>query len=141
MKKPSIGFWVIAALFLLWNAIGCGLYLVEVIMTDAQYAEAYGEALAAARDLHPTWAVAAYAVAVWGGLLGAILLLLRRGLSVTLFTISVIAAVIGFIPSFISAPLREAAGTTFWLMPVIVVFIGLVEVWFARRSRSNGTLK
>jgi hypothetical protein len=141
MKKPSIGFWVIAALFLLWNVIGCGLYLVEVTMTDAQYAEAYGEAMAAARDFYPAWAVAAYAVAVWGGLLGAILLLLRRGLSVTLFSLSVIAAVIGFIPSFISAPLREAAGTTFWVMPVIVVFIGLVEVWFARRSRANGMLR
>jgi hypothetical protein len=141
MKKPSIGFWVIAALFLLWNAFGCYLYLAEVTMTDAQYVEVYGEAKAAARDFYPAWAMAAFAVAVWGGLLGAVLLLLRRGLSVSLFALSLVAAVICFIPSFISAPLREAAGATFWVMPVIVVLIGCAQLWFARRSRANGTLK
>lgn len=141
MKKPSIWFWVIAALFLLWNAFGCYLYLAEATMTDAQYVEVHGAAMAEVRHLYPVWAMAAFAVAVWGGLLGAVLLMLRRGLSVTLFALSLAAAAICFIPSFVSAPMREAAGATFWVMPVIVVLIGCAQLWFARRQRQAGQFR
>lgn len=141
MKTPSIWFWIIAGLFVLWNAFGCYLYVLDVSMTDAQYAETYGEVMAAAREFYPGWATAAYALAVWGGLLAAVLLLLRRKLSSTLFIISLVSAIICFIPNFISQPLREAGGATFWLMPVIVVLIGVVEVWFTRRESAKGTLR
>lgn len=141
MKKPSTWFWVIAALFLIWNIFGCILYVVEMTMSDVRYAEVYGAAKASVRDVYPTWAVAAFAVAVWGGLLAAILLLLRRRPSATIFLISVVAAAICFIPVFASTPLREAGGSTFWLMPVIVVVIGGVQVWYARRKIADGTVR
>lgn len=141
MKKPTTWFWVIAGIFLLWNAFGCYLYVIDVSLTDAQYAEKYGQVMADARHFYPSWAFAAYAVAVWGGLVAAGLLLLRRRLAVTAFVISLIAAAICFIPNFISAPLREAGGATYWLMPLIVVAIGLVEVWFARRESAKGSLR
>lgn len=141
MKKPTIWFWVIAGIFLLWNAFGCYLYVLEVTLTDAQYAEMHGDVMAAARDFYPSWALAAFALAVWGGLLASVLLLLRRRLAATIFFISLIAAIICFIPNFISTPLREAGGTTFWVMPLIVVVIGLVEVWFARRESVKGSLR
>lgn len=110
-------------------------------MTDAQYAEAYGEAKAAVRDLYPVWAVAAYALAVWSGLIAAVLFLLRRRLSPTVFVFSLIAAVVCFIPVFVSAPLRSSGGSTFWVMPAIVVLLGIIEIWYARRKRADGTLK
>lgn len=138
MKKPTLLFWVIAALILLWNAFGCYLYLTEVTMTDVQYAKVHGDAMAEVRHLYPAWAMAAFALVVWGGLLGAILLLLRRGLCVTFFGLSLVAAIICFIPSFISAPMREAAGTTFWVMPVTVVLLGCAQLWFARQQRQAG---
>ncbi len=63
MKKPTIWFWVIAGIFLLWNAFGCYLYVLEVTLTDAQYAEMHGDVMAAARDFYPSWALAAFALA------------------------------------------------------------------------------
>lgn len=141
MRKPSIWFWMIAAAFLIWNAYGCYIYILEVTMSDAQYAEAFGDTMAAARHLYPSWAIAAFAIAVWGGLLGSILLLLRRGLSATVFGLSLAAAVICFIPNFVSAPLREAGGATFWVMPLIVVLICCAQVWFSRRERMSGRLR
>lgn len=141
MYKPSIGFWVMAAAFLLWNLFGCYLYIIEVTLSDAQYADVFGDTKAAVRDLYPTWAIAAFAVAVWGGLLGAILLLLRRGLCVAVFGIALVASVFCFIPNFISTPLREAGGETFWVMPVIVVIIGLVQIWFSRRARTKRVIR
>lgn len=141
MKKPSIGFWIIAAALLIWNAFGCYMYMVDVTASDARYAEVYGDAMLAIRDLYPAWAIAAYALAVWGGLLAAALLLLRRRVCVPLFLVSLVAAVICFIPVFVSTPLRESGGETFWVMPVIVVVIGLFQVWYARRKKADGILR
>ncbi|MGJ8560895.1 MAG: hypothetical protein ACSHX3_11720 [Litorimonas sp.] len=141
MKKPSIWFWVIAAILVVWNLFGCALYILDVTTTDARYAELYGDAKAAARGYYPTWATAAFAVAVWSGLLASGFLLLRRSLSVPIFFVSLVAAILCFIPVFVSTPLRESGGETFWVMPTLVIAIGLFQVWFARRKRADGTLK
>lgn len=33
--KPTKVFWIVAALFILWNAFGCAMYLVDTMMSDA----------------------------------------------------------------------------------------------------------
>lgn len=141
MTKPGKAFWVIAAILVVWNLFGCALYILDVTTTDARYAELYGEAKAAARGYYPTWAIAAFAIAVWSGLLASGLLILRRGLSVPIFLVSLVAAVLCFIPVFVSTPLRESGGETFWVMPVIVVVIGFFQVWYARRKKADGILR
>ncbi len=141
IAKPNALFWILGIVFLLWNLMGCGIYLMDVIMSDAAYADAYGEKMAAARDFYPVWATAAYAIAVWGGLVAAILFLLRKRLSVTLFILSLLAALICFIPSFSSEILRDAGGPTFWVMPLVVVVLGVVEVLFSRKQAAAGLLR
>ena len=44
----------------------------------------------------PPWMVAAYAIAVWVGLAGAALLLMRRKLAVPLLLVSLVAVVVQF---------------------------------------------
>ena len=139
--KPTTLFWILGIVFLLWNLMGCGIYLMDTMMSDAAYVEAHGAEMAAAREFYPVWATAFYAIAVWGGLVAAILLLLRKRLSVSLFILSLLAAVICFIPNFTNETLRAAGGSTFWLMPLIVVFLGMVEVWFSRSQRAKGVLR
>ena len=139
--KPSAVFWVMGILFLLWGLMGCGIYLIEVMMSDEAYAEAYGEDLAAVRDIHPVWAVAAFASAVWSGLLAAILFLLRKRLSAGIFIFSLVAAIIGFIPTFTNSVIREAAGPSFWVMPLVVVVLGSIEVWYSRKQSAKGILR
>lgn len=141
MRQSTRWFYVIGVLFLLWNMMGCGFYIMDVTATDAQYADAYSAEMAAVRHLYPVWAMAAYAIAVWGGLLAALLLLLRRRLSVTLFTVSLVASALCFIPNFVVSDLREAGGELFWLMPAIVIVIALVQVWFSGRARAQGFLR
>lgn len=141
MKKPSIWFWVIAVILVIWNLFGCALYILDVTMSDARYAEIYGDAKAAAREFYPTWAIVAFAVAVWSGLLGSGLLLMKRGLSAPVFLVSLVAAILCFIPVFVSTPLRDSGGETFWVMPAIVVVIGLFQFWYARRKQADGILR
>jgi len=138
--KPTALFWVAAVIFILWNIMGCSIYLMEMMMSDEAYADAFGAEMAAVRDVYPTWGLAGYATAVWSGLLAAILFILRKRVSVLIFMLSVVAAAISFIPSFTNSMLREAAGSSFWVMPVIVIVIGLFEIFYSRRQQANGIL-
>lgn len=139
--KPSVIFWIFGSVFILWNMAGCGIYLSEVMMSDAAYLERYGANMAAARDIYPSWAMGFYALAVWVGLLASVLFLLRKRLSVPFFAISLLAALICFIPTFTHETLRAADGTTFWVMPAIVIIIGVFELYYGRLQRSKGVLR
>jgi len=138
--KPGALFWILATLFVIWGLIGCSIYLTEMMLSDEAYAQAFGPELAAVRDVYPTWGLSAYAIAVWSGLLAAILFLLRKRLSVIIFTVSLIAAIIGFIPTFTNTVLRDAAGSSFWVMPLIVVAIGIIEILYSRKQAGQGLL-
>lgn len=133
-------FWVLGAAFLIWNAIGCYFYFLDVTLSDVAYTEAFGEALAAIRHDYPTWSISAYAIAVWGGLLAAILYLLRKRWALPLFVLSLIMAVICNIWGFTNADYKAAAGGSFWVMPLIVVLIGILEIWWSRKKVADGTL-
>lgn len=139
--KPGLLFWILGVVFVLWNLMGCGFYLMDVMMSEAAYAETYGAEMAEAYKLYPVWAVAAYAIAVWGGLLASLLFLLRKRLCIALFAISLVASIICFVPNFTNDVLRDAGGASFWIMPLIVVVLGVFEVWFSRLQRAKGILR
>ncbi len=94
--KPPIWFWIVALLLVLWE--GYGVYMcVDQFQHGAMSAgwdhSAYGQALYAKL---PKWYNWDYAIATFGGLLGALALLLRERRSVILFIISLIAVIINF---------------------------------------------
>ena len=70
-------FWVVGVAALLFELLGCFFYFVEVRMSAADIA-ALPLDQAAMLAARPSWYYAAFGIAVWVGLAGAILLLLRR---------------------------------------------------------------
>lgn len=139
--KPNILFWILGALFLLWNIFGSSIYLFNKLISDeALLAMENGEAMLAAREAYPIWAAASYALAVWGGLLAAIMVVLRKKLAIPLFIFSLVKALICFIPTFTTAEAKAAGGSAYWVMPLIVVAIGIVEVIWSRRKAADQTL-
>ena len=142
-KQPTRVFWILGALFLLWNIFGCAIYLFDQMMSDAALLENYGEggqAMLDARHAYPIWATAAYAIAVWGGLIASILFLFRKKFAVTLFILSWVVAVICFIPTFTNDIVKAGGGDSYWVMPIIVTVLGLFEVWWSRKKSADGTL-
>lgn len=126
-------FWVITLLFLLWSLIGCGMYLAEHLMSDASYLEAFGEEMTALRGQVPWWATAGYAVGVWGGLVGIILLLLRKPLALKFFYASFAGAVIGFLPYFFDGRFRAVMAAGDWAFMLFIWAECLFIIWFTRR--------
>lgn len=76
MTRPK-WFMPVAIIALLWNLIGCAAYLSDVMLTPEAIAAMSPDqqALYAAR---PVWAVAFYAIAVWGGALGCVGLVMKK---------------------------------------------------------------
>ena len=73
--------WAVGILALLWSAGGALDYTATKLQLDAYMGQFTEEQLEYFYGF-PVWMVAAWACAVWGGLLGAVMLLLRRSWAV-----------------------------------------------------------
>ena len=100
-SKPPTLFWVIAVILFLWNFTGLMLYYGHVTMTPEMLAENFSEVERAFLEQTPVWATAAYATAVTAGVIGAILLLLRKAWALPLFIVSFAAVLIQDFEAFI----------------------------------------
>src|ERR1700678_2711571 len=92
--------WVVGVGSLLWNSVGA----LDFVMTQSRN-KAYMSGLTAAQlDYYygiPLWVVATWGIAVWGGVLGSLLLLLRKRQAFHLFLASSICMVLTDINSFV----------------------------------------
>lgn len=139
-KKTSWWFWVITAFYLLWSIIGCTMYLVEHMMGDAAYIENFGADMLPLREITPWWATSGYAVGVWGGLIGVILLMLRKSLCLPFFYASFVGAIIGFIPMIFDARFKSVMGAGDYGFMIFIWIECIFIIWFALKMRSKGII-
>ncbi|MEL6113438.1 MAG: hypothetical protein AAFR20_11610 [Pseudomonadota bacterium] len=91
-KKVPASFWIISVLALLWNLIGVMAFVSEVMMTPEQIA-ALPDGQRALYTDRPIWSMVFFAVGVGTGVLGSVLLLVRRRLAVPVFIVSFLAII------------------------------------------------
>lgn len=140
-NKPGILFWIVGFVALLWNAMGCFNYIANVYDLDMA-TEGLSEEQIAFMDTIPAWNTALFAIAVWAGLVASIAYLLRKKLAVNLFILSFLAAVISQIYwVFISDAPEVFSDHQPYLMPVIIVVLGLIFIWYSKKAKASGVLK
>ena len=130
-------FWIGAVAVLLFMGVGVAGYLATV-MTPLEQMPAEQQAKMAAM---PGWQTAVYAIAVWSGLTGAILLLMRRRFAVTLLLLSLAGAVGTFLPFAVTPQVRELATEGDAIAAIIVIGLCWTSFWFARHSQQRGWLR
>ena len=140
MTRPTMGFWVIGILLLLWNLMGDAAYLSQVT-TDLDALARTDPATARAFAEMPKWVWGVYAVAVWSGTAAAIALLLRRKVAIWLFVLSLAAIVVQFGRSFLMTDLIAEQGWSTIIFPVVIFVLGLFPFWWSRLSASQGWLR
>lgn len=118
MNKPHFTFWVAAAAGLLWNLAGCMNFIMQ---TNPETVEQMPDVYQLVINGRPAWATAAFMVAVFGGAVGCILLLLRRSEAVLILLVSLLGVlgtafftvkVVGFVASLAMSVL--VAGALYW---------------------------
>ncbi|MGB3721523.1 MAG: hypothetical protein WA979_01735 [Pacificimonas sp.] len=134
--SPPRVFWILSTLLLLWQLVGCAMYLGSVMLDSGALAERE-QAIAA---LTPGWVTAAFAIAVWTGLGAAILLLLRRRLAIPAYFISLIAIIVQNI-AWLIADIRALMLPVEMGVSIVVVLTGLFALWYSRRAAAKGWLR
>jgi len=133
--------WLVGALSLAWNAMGAFDYLMTKTRNEAYLAACSPEQLAYV-DSMPAWAVSAWALGVWGGVGGSLLLLFGRRAAVPVFAISLLGAVVGMARTYGSAAGREAMGGAGALAFAIVIVLVALGLWlYARAQAAAGRLR
>ncbi|MDC6388548.1 hypothetical protein PP182_07630 [Maribacter sp. PR1] len=131
--KPPTWFWIVSILALLWNLTGAMAYVGQAYMSVEDLA-ALSEAERTLFETQPAWVTGAFAVAVWGGTLGCIFLLLRKKWAKPIFIISLIGIIAQMSYSFFMSNSFEVYGPGGLVMPIMVLIIGIALILFSNKG-------
>jgi hypothetical protein len=139
MQNSEFPVWarIVSIMLLLWSLVGLWAFYTQSTMTSEMMAQlpAGEQAIWSAM---PGWLWGVYAIAVLSGFAGAVLLLMRKALSVPLYLISLVAIVIQFGYVFAATPLLGTVGPTSMIFPLFIFAMGAVALWLARSWRDKG---
>lgn len=139
LTKPNGMFWGISIFALIWNLLGVAQYLMFAFMTDEQLAILPENEQELYRNI-PAWATAAFAVAVWFGLLGSISLVMKKKWAKPLFAISLIAILVNMYHHLFMTKSVEVYGKGAYVMPVLVIIIGIFLYTYSKKAIAKGYL-
>ncbi len=134
--------WLVGILSLLWNGFG-GYDYVMTEMGDLGYFDMMGMGQAELDFLAslPAWAVALWAIGVWGSVAGSILLLLRSRHAATAFLVSLVGALASFAYQFsLDKPASLESGATA-IMSIVILILIVAQWHYARRMAAAGVLR
>jgi hypothetical protein len=139
METAPKWFRPVAVAALIWNLLGCFAYLSDVTLTpdDVAKLSAAQQALYASR---PAWAVAATAIAVWGGALGCIGLIMRKRWATVVLLASLAGVVVQDIALFGLTDAASQAGPAVLGLQGLVLVIALALVALGRNAQRHGWL-
>ncbi len=130
-------FWIVAVAALLWNLIGTAMFYVQVSMTPEQIA-ALPAPQRAVCEATPAWLYGLFGIAVIGGVLASLGLLLKKKWAVPLFLVSLLAVVAQTAATFLVTPAWSAFGAAGLVMPAIVLAIAFLLWRYSRKAAARG---
>jgi hypothetical protein len=136
--------WIVGALSLLWNCLGAYDYLMSH-MRSADYLAKMGvdpNVMLAYMDAMPMYAKIGWGLGVWLALLGSVLLLIRSRYAVHVFGLSLLGIVLSLGGQYLGPPpppeMVEGMKKYF---PLLILVLGLAQLWYAWRERGEGVLR
>ena len=131
MASVHWSFWVIGVIGLIFNLLGCMNYISQM---NAEMVASMPEAYRTIVEIRPVWGSAAFAIAVFGGALGCILLLLRMSVAVYVLIASLVGAVVAQVPFFGVADIPVGAWIGWMSQLIVGAFLVWYSIWAKRRA-------
>ena len=129
-------FWTIVTIALLWNVMGVVNFFMQM---NPDVLAMYLESERAIIEARPQWATTSFALAVFGGAIGCILLLFKKTVSLYFFIGSLTGVLVTMIHTLgvgIDYAIAELLGII--LMPVIVAAF---LIWYTLYVQGKGWLR
>ena len=124
-------FRLLAVLGLAWNAYGVYMYLLSVgMIRGAAPAAAAGQAV-------PAWVTGVFAVAVFAGLLGSLLMVAGKRLACIFFVLSFLAVVAQMVWVAFISNARAVEGMKALIMPGTVTLVALLLMLVAAKGAAK----
>ncbi len=132
-SRAHWSFWVIGAVALVWNAMG----VVNIFMQMnpdvlATYPESHRTIVASQTG----WIAASVTIAIFGGTLGCVLLLLRKAGAIWLFYASLVATIV-VVAHTLSLPVNLSASDIV-LIIVMPVAVAALLAWYSKWTAIRG---
>ena len=138
--KTPVHLWIIGILALLWDAMGAFDYAATHLKLDFYMSQFTAEQLEYFYGF-PAWVTAAWAIAVWGSLLAAIGLLMRKAWAAMLFGVAILGLAVTSVHNFVLtdglAVMGEGAGS----FTVVIWVVALALFFYARAMAKKGVLR
>jgi len=133
--------WVVGVLSVLWNAMGALDYVMTQTRNEQYMSRFTTEQLDYFYSM-PSWVIACWALAVWGGVLGSLLLLLRKRLAVWVFFVSLLTMIATSVYNYLLSDGLQVMNDPFalWFSAAIFV-IAVVLFFYAGTMNQRGILR
>lgn len=133
--------WLVGVLAILWSSMGCFDYVMTQTKNE-DYLSGFEPELLEYFYSFPTWMIALWAIAVWGGLLGTIALLLRKRLATPILIASTLAMLITTVRNYVfSDGMKFMGDATSLAITTAIVVIGVALIFYARAMANRGVLR
>jgi len=124
------GFKGIVIFAIIWNILGVISYFFHTNMPTEEIAKLSEQEQLLYQNI-PLWKTVSFAIATIGGLLGSVLLFLKKKVATIVLTLSLIGILVSFYYDFFKTNLLEIYGNGSLVFPLLVVLIGVFLVWYS----------
>jgi len=131
--------WIVGALSLLWNSTGAHGYYVTQTKNE-EYLEAWTPEQLEFMYAYPAWMVSCWALAVFGGVLASILLLLRKKLALPVYGLSFVCMAVFTLRNYGLADGLEVMGTTAFVFALVIFAVALLLLVYSKKMADKGVL-
>jgi len=131
--------WAVGVLSLLWNGYGGYDYLMSISL-NANYMAKFPPEMADVIRSSPAWATSAWALGVWGSIVGSVLLLLRSRHATTALLVSVLGALVTFVYDFTLKLPPALDSSVNKAIPLVILILIVAQWYYAKRMTDAGVL-
>ncbi len=129
-------FLIIASVAVVWNVLGIFAYFSTVLMSAEEFAK-MPQAMQDLQKATPIWATIAFAIAVFMGTIGSLLLVIKKSLALPILVLSLLAVIVqmyNFIflmngIAIITQPER--------IMTILVIVVAFLLVFLAKHAKTK----
>jgi len=140
MNDENVGgvhwsFWAIGAVALIWNVMGVANFFVQM---NADALAAMPESHRAIVEGRPAWATGGFAIAVFGGALGCLLLLLRKSAAYYLFIGSLLGVIVQLIHTLgIASSTIDFSPFDILMIIMMPLVVAAFLIWYSKQAESK----
>lgn len=128
-------FWLVSVLALVWNIGGAINYIMQ---TNLEFVATLPDTHRAIIEGRPEWATGGFAIGVFGGALGCLLLLFRKSSAIYVFVASLLGIIVTMVHTINVANTKISfSSAEIMVMILLPIIVAAILIWYARLATNK----